>query len=92
MGDYADFAASLVRLRAYSSKHRISTYEYGLVSADAMHAILLGEFAEAERIANLALEIGEAQGELATGGQIQSNIDHPTTNRSGSPPRRSTCR
>ena len=67
MGDYAGFAASLIRLREYSSKHRLSTYEYGLTSADTMRAILLGEFAEAERLADRALEIGEVQGELATG-------------------------
>jgi tetratricopeptide (TPR) repeat protein len=67
MGDYAGFAASLTWFREYSSKHRISTYEYGLTSADAMRAILLGEFAEAERLADRALEIGEVQGDLATG-------------------------
>jgi class 3 adenylate cyclase/tetratricopeptide (TPR) repeat protein len=67
MGDYAGFTASLVRLREYSLKHRISTYEYGLTSIDAMRAILVGEFAEAERLADRALEIGEVQGELATG-------------------------
>jgi tetratricopeptide (TPR) repeat protein len=68
MGGYAGFAASLIRLREYSSKHRISTYEYGLTSADAMRAILLGEFAEGERLAARALDIGElVQGELATG-------------------------
>ncbi len=67
MGDYAGFAASLIRLREYSSKHRISTYEYRLTSADAMRAILLGEFAEAERLADRALEIGAVEGDLATG-------------------------
>ncbi|TMJ57921.1 MAG: guanylate cyclase [Alphaproteobacteria bacterium] len=67
MGDYAGFAASLIRLREYSSKHQISTFDYGLASADAMCAILLGEFAEAERLADRALEIGEVQGDLATG-------------------------
>ncbi|MGC2203912.1 MAG: hypothetical protein WA633_27670, partial [Stellaceae bacterium] len=68
MGDYAGFTASLIWFREYSSKHRISTYEYGLTSADAMRAILLGEFAEAERLANRALEVGrEVQGELVTG-------------------------
>jgi len=67
MGDYAGFTASLTRLREYSSKHRISTYEYGLVSADAMRAILLGEFAEAQCLADRALEIGEVQGDLAAG-------------------------
>jgi tetratricopeptide (TPR) repeat protein len=40
----------------------------GLASADAMRAILLGEFAEADRLADRALEIGrDVQGELATG-------------------------
>jgi len=67
MGDYAGFAASLLRLREYSSKHRISTYEYGLTSLDALRAILIGEFTEAERLAGRALEIGEEQGDLATG-------------------------
>jgi tetratricopeptide (TPR) repeat protein len=67
MGDYAGFAASLIWFREYSSKHRISTHEYGLTSVDAMRAILLGEFAEAERLADRALEIGEAQADLATG-------------------------
>jgi tetratricopeptide (TPR) repeat protein len=68
MGDYAGFTASLIWFREYSSKHRISIYEYGLTSADTMRAILLGEFAEAERLANRALEIGgDVQGDLATG-------------------------
>jgi tetratricopeptide (TPR) repeat protein len=68
MGDYEGFAASLAHLREYSSKHRMSTYDYGLASADAMRAVLLGEFAEADRLADRALEIGEhVHGELATG-------------------------
>ena len=68
MGDCAGFAASLTDFREYSSKHRISTFEWGLTSADTMRAILLGEFAEAERLADRALEIGElVHGELVTG-------------------------
>jgi hypothetical protein len=68
MGDYAGFTTSLIWFREYSSKHRISIYEYGLTSADTMRAILLGEFAEAEHLADRALEIGgDVQGDLATG-------------------------
>lgn len=51
MGDGAGFVTALSRFREYSTKHRISTLEWALTSADAMHAILLGEFAEAERLA-----------------------------------------
>jgi hypothetical protein len=68
MGDFVGFTASLTQFREYSSKHRISSFEWGLTSADAMRAILLGEFAEAGRLADRALGIGElVQGEMATG-------------------------
>jgi tetratricopeptide (TPR) repeat protein len=68
MGDHEGFAASLSHLREYSSKHRISTYDYGLASADAMRAVLLGELAAAEPLAARALEIGERiYSDLATG-------------------------
>src|SRR5262249_25631776 len=68
MGDGASYVAALTHFREYASKHRISTFEWGLASADAMRAILLGEFAEADRLADRALEIGrDVQGELATG-------------------------
>jgi tetratricopeptide (TPR) repeat protein len=68
MGDAAGFAASLTHFREYFSKHRISAFDFGLAGADAMHAILLGEFAAAERLAERALEIGrDVQGDLAAG-------------------------
>jgi class 3 adenylate cyclase/tetratricopeptide (TPR) repeat protein len=44
MGDYEGFAASLTHFREYSSKHRISTFDYGLASVDALRGILLGQF------------------------------------------------
>jgi len=68
MGDYAGFVATLAHFREHYLKHRVSTYEWGFSSADAMRAILLGEFAEAERLADRALEIGrDVQGDLAAG-------------------------
>jgi hypothetical protein len=68
MGDYEGFSASLAEFNEYASKRRISSFGYGLASAEAMRAILVGEFAEAERLANQALEIGrEVQGEIAPG-------------------------
>jgi class 3 adenylate cyclase/tetratricopeptide (TPR) repeat protein len=68
MGDRAAYVQSLTHFREYSSKHRISTFEWGLTSADAMRAILLGEFAEAEQLADRALALGEfIHGEMATG-------------------------
>ena len=68
MGDYSAFSASLTLFREYASKHRVSTFEWGLASADALAAILLGEFSEAERMADRALEIGgDVQGDLASG-------------------------
>jgi class 3 adenylate cyclase/tetratricopeptide (TPR) repeat protein len=68
LGDYAGFVKSITRFREYASKRQISTFDYGLASADAMRAILLGEFVEAEAFAEGALEIGrEVQGDLATG-------------------------
>ncbi len=68
MGDYECFEASLTHFREYAAKHRISTFDYGLASVDALRAILVGEFAEAERLADRALEIGsDVHGDLATG-------------------------
>ena len=68
MGDFDGFAASLTHFREYAARHRISTHDYGLASAEAMRAILVGEFAEAERLANRALEIdANVHGDLATG-------------------------
>jgi tetratricopeptide (TPR) repeat protein len=68
MGDYEGFTVSLTRFGEYSSKYRISAFEWGLTSADAMRAILLGEFSEAERLADQALEIGrDVHGEMAAG-------------------------
>lgn len=68
MGDDAGFVATLAHFREHYLKNRVSTYEWGLSSADAMRAILLGKFAEAERLADRALEIGrDVQGDLAAG-------------------------
>ena len=68
MGDYAAFAASLTRCGELIEKHRISNFLWGVRSGDALHAILRGEFADAERRADQALEIGRnAHGEFATG-------------------------
>ena len=50
------------------SRSRFSALDYGLASIEAVRAILLGEFEEAERLADRALEIGgDVQGELAAG-------------------------
>jgi class 3 adenylate cyclase/tetratricopeptide (TPR) repeat protein len=68
MGDYAAFAASLKRCGELIEKHQVSNFIWGVRSGDALHAILRGEFAVAERLADKALEIGgEVHGEFATG-------------------------
>jgi class 3 adenylate cyclase/tetratricopeptide (TPR) repeat protein len=68
MGDYAAFAASLTRCGELIEKHRVSSFLWGVRSGDALHAILRGEFADAERLADQAFEIGrDAHGEFATG-------------------------
>jgi class 3 adenylate cyclase/tetratricopeptide (TPR) repeat protein len=68
IGDYEGFSASLRSSNDYLSRRRISALDYGQASTEAMRAILLGEFEEAERLADRALEIGgDMQGELAAG-------------------------
>jgi hypothetical protein len=68
MADLAGFEASLARLGALAEQHKLVGELWGLASAGAMQAILHGEFAKAEHLAERAL--GLALGmrtEIATG-------------------------
>jgi len=68
IGDHALFKASLSHYGALSEKYQLSNFIWGLRCANAMQAMLYGEFLEAERLANHAYESGsEAHGDIASG-------------------------
>jgi tetratricopeptide (TPR) repeat protein len=68
IGDRAAFETSLRNYGELTETYQISNFVWGLRSADAMRAILHGEFVDAERLAKHAFETGrEVHGELATG-------------------------
>src|SRR3954468_5092058 len=68
IGDRVAFETSLRNYGELTETYQISNFVWGLRSADAMRAILHGQFADAERLANRAFETGrEVHGELATG-------------------------
>ena len=67
IGDLADFEAYFERSQELVDKVH-SSHQYILTSASAMRAILHGDFAAAERLAERALEVShEFQREVATG-------------------------
>ena len=67
IGDLADFEGYLERTQELLDKVP-SSYRYIRTSASAMRAILHGDFAAAERLAEQALEVSqEIQAEVATG-------------------------
>jgi hypothetical protein len=67
MGDLTGFESSLARGRELAEK-QVAGDQWVVISSDAMRAILRGDFAEAERLAEEAFEVGRAShGEVATG-------------------------
>jgi tetratricopeptide (TPR) repeat protein len=69
IGDLADFGAYLKRAQELFDKTQFPSGTYIMTSASAMMAILRGDFAAAERLAERALEVSqdEIQPEVATG-------------------------
>ncbi len=68
MADLARFEASLARLGAIAEQHKLIGELWGLASARAMQAILHGKFAEAEHLAERALELAPGmRTDIATG-------------------------
>jgi class 3 adenylate cyclase/tetratricopeptide (TPR) repeat protein len=68
LGDHAAFADSLIHLNEFVERYQISYFGWGLACADALRAILYGQFAEAEQLAEKAFELsGEVHGDLASG-------------------------
>jgi tetratricopeptide (TPR) repeat protein len=69
MADRAAYDAMFARYRQLIEKHPAIADNYVFVSGGAMRAILHGEFAEAERLAERALELGREilHGDVATG-------------------------
>lgn len=68
LGDHAAFEASLKRFGDLSERYQLSNFGWGLACAQALRALLYGQFAEAERLANRAFEMGrDVHGELAIG-------------------------
>jgi tetratricopeptide (TPR) repeat protein len=69
MGDLAGFEAQFARHRAILEKYQVvGLLHYGPAMADAMRAILHGDFATAGRLAEKALTFtGEAPSDVATG-------------------------
>src|SRR5260370_37788927 len=68
IGDHSAFETSLRHYKELSKQYHLSNFAWGLRCAQAMRAILHGKFAEAERLANDAFEIGgDTFGELASG-------------------------
>ena len=66
--DRVSFETSLKRFGDFSERYQLSNFGWGLGCAGALRAILCGQFAEAERLADRAFEIGrEVHGELAIG-------------------------
>jgi predicted ATPase/class 3 adenylate cyclase len=60
MGDRPAFEAMLVRHGESLERHELNTHLYFNISARAMRAILGGELAEAERLAEEAFEVAQA--------------------------------
>jgi class 3 adenylate cyclase/tetratricopeptide (TPR) repeat protein len=68
MGNLAGFEGSLARWRGIMEQHRLVGELWGLASADAMQAILHGDFLKAERLAEKALELAPGmRTDVATG-------------------------
>jgi tetratricopeptide (TPR) repeat protein len=68
MADLAGFEASLAHWHAIMEQHRVVGELWGLASADAMQAILQGDFRNAERLAEKALELAPGmRTDIATG-------------------------
>ena len=69
IGDLADFGAYFKRAQELFDKTQFPSGTYIMTSASAMMAILRGDFAAAERLAERALEVSqdEIQPEVATG-------------------------
>jgi class 3 adenylate cyclase/tetratricopeptide (TPR) repeat protein len=68
LGDHAAFEASLKRFGDLSERYQLSNFGWGLGCAHALCAILYGQFAEAELLADRAFEMGhDVHGELASG-------------------------
>jgi len=67
MGDLTGFESSLARCRELAES-QVAGDRWVVMSADAMRAILRGDFAEAERLAEEAFQVGRAShGEVTSG-------------------------